>query len=152
MAPQDSGANYAASAASAPETKERKISLEIDISERAPSARNPFETPYGSMPASAMASSVAFPSPSVKPYFRSRRIKKDDMEKPWLTKKDPREKWVWIIPLMGIAWGAIISGYLIYQGTTTVSNYRYCQVLDEDFSRGFNADVWTKEVESGGFG
>ena len=28
----------------------------------------------------------------------------------------------------------------------------YCQILDEDFSGGFNTNVWTKEAEVGGFG
>lgn len=32
-----------------------------------------------------------------------------------------------------------------------LDSYRYCEVLNDDFSR-WNDDVWTKEVELGGFG
>lgn len=85
-------------------------------------------------------------------YFHSRRIKKGEIERPWLDKKDPREKWVWIIPLIGMFIGLSLAALLIYDGLKAVINHEYCPVLDEDFSRGFNTDVWTKEAEVGGFG
>ncbi|KXS99664.1 hypothetical protein AC578_9884 [Pseudocercospora eumusae] len=114
--------------------------------------QNPFASPYGSMPASAMGSSTgvqAIPPPR---YFHSRRINKEEVEKPWLEKKDPKEKWVTIIPIIGIFIGLALSGFLIYEGLQTVQNHTYCPVLDDDFSGGLNGKVWTKEVEVGGFG
>ena len=69
-----------------------------------------------------------------------------------MDKKDPREKWVTIIPIIGIVIGFALAVFLIYDGLQTVVNHTYCSVLDEDWSEGFNDKVWTKEVEVGGFG
>jgi len=69
-----------------------------------------------------------------------------------MDKKDPREKWVTIIPIIGIVIGFALAGFLIYDGLQTVVNHTYCSVLDENWSEGFNEKVWTKEVEVGGFG
>lgn len=85
-------------------------------------------------------------------YFRSRRVRKGDVEKPWLKKRDPKEKWVTIIPLIGIAFGVAIAGFLVYDGLRTVVNNTYQLVLDDDFSGGLNSKIWQKEVETGGFG
>lgn len=85
-------------------------------------------------------------------YFHSRRIKKGTIEKPWLAKKDPREIWVTIIPIIGILCGLAISGILIWDGLRSVVNYSYCVVLDEDFSDGLRPVFWEREVELGGFG
>lgn len=86
-------------------------------------------------------------------YFHSRRIRKGEAERPWLSKKDPKEKWVTIIPLIGIAIGFAIAGFLIYDGLSSVSNHVYCPVLDEDFSSSaLDPKIWTKEVEVGGYG
>lgn len=63
----------------------------------------------------------------------------------------PREKWDWIIPLIGIFVGLSLVALLIYNGLTAVINHEYCSILDENFSRGFNTNVWTKEAEFGGF-
>lgn len=119
-----------------------------------PVRANPFATPYGSMPASAMASTSGFQSVAgpQQRYFHSRRIKKGEQERPWLDKKDPRKKWVTIIPLIGILVGLGLTGFLIWDGLQTISSHVYCPVLDEDWSNGFNNKVWTKEVEVGGFG
>jgi hypothetical protein len=55
--------------------------------------------------ASSNASNSAFSSGyQIAPrgdYFRSRRIKKGEVERPWLDKKDPREKWVTAFPIIG---------------------------------------------------
>jgi hypothetical protein len=104
------------------------------------------------MPASAIGSSTGLQSIPPPRYFHSRRIKKDEIEQPWLDKKDPKEKWVTIIPLIGIFVGFALTGFLIYDGLKSVSNYKYCPVLIDDFSSGLNTNVWTKEVEVGGFG
>ncbi|TKA49805.1 hypothetical protein B0A49_13696 [Cryomyces minteri] len=86
-------------------------------------------------------------------YFHSRRVKKGEVEKPWLERKDPREKWVTIIPIIGIVVGLAVSGFLIYDGLKTVVNHVYCPVLDENFSSGtLDPKIWTKEAEVGGFG
>lgn len=112
---------------------------------------NPFATPYGSMPPSRVGSTTALALPDTK-YFHSRRIKKGEVQRPWMDKKDPKEKWVTIIPLIGIFFGLAISGVLVWDGLRSVSNFTYCPVLDEDWSGGFNTKVWTKEVQCGGFG
>lgn len=85
-------------------------------------------------------------------YFKSRRIKNGTLERPWLDKPDPREKWQTIIPLIGLFVGLVIAGFLIWDGIRSVGHYKYCPVLDEDFTSGFNEQLWTKEVEVGGFG
>ncbi|KAK6520653.1 hypothetical protein TWF506_000902 [Arthrobotrys conoides] len=109
---------------------------------------------YGSGPSSNRGSSSALPSilsPQQR-YFHSRRVPKGTVEKPWLEKRDPKEKWVTIIPLIGIFIGLAVSGYLVYDGYTSVIQHKYCPVYMEDFQNGFNTDVWTREVEVGGFG
>jgi hypothetical protein len=85
-------------------------------------------------------------------YFHSRRVKPGTVEQPWKDKKDPMAKWVTIIPILGILIGLGISGTLIWEGLTTVVNHEYCLKLDDDFSRGFDANIWTKQAEVGGFG
>ena len=79
-------------------------------------------------------------------------MKKGEVDHPWKATKDPREKWVTIIPLIGLALGFVVAGYLVYNGLSTIVNHTYTLVLDEDWSKGFNTDVWTKEVNLGGFG
>ena len=85
-------------------------------------------------------------------YFHSRRVKKEEIEKPWLEKHDPREKWVTIIPCIGLFFGLVACGALVWEGLGQVVNHTYCEVLNEDFSRGFDPGVWLREVEVGGFG
>lgn len=106
------------------------------------------------MPGSAMGSSTGFDRPVQQPrYFHSRRIRKGEQERPWLDRKDPKEKWVTIIPLIGIALGIALTGFLIYDGLSSVHNFVYCPVyLKEDFSNGLESNIWTKEVEVGGYG
>lgn len=85
-------------------------------------------------------------------WFHSRRVKKGTVERPWMDRKDPKEKWVTIIPLIGIFVGLAISGFLIWDGLRSVVNHVYCPVLMEDFSKGLDTNIWTKEAELGGFG
>lgn len=113
---------------------------------------NPFLSPYGSIPPSAAASTTSFRPPPPATYFQSRRIKKGQVERPWLDKKDPKEKWVNIIPIFGIIVGLALSGLLIYDGLQTIQSHVYCSVYETDFSTGLDPKVWTKEVEVGGFG
>lgn len=115
---------------------------------------NPFATPYGSMPASTTGSFYDIGSSGIatQRYFRSRRIKKGSVEQPWKEKKDPKAKWTTIIPIIGIFLGLGVTGVLIWDGMRNVVNHQYCPVLDDNFANGLNNQVWTKEVEVGGFG
>ncbi|KAJ9654774.1 hypothetical protein H2198_006213 [Neophaeococcomyces mojaviensis] len=111
---------------------------------------NPFATPG----LSTNSSSVNF-APSFCPpiYSQSRRIKKKDIEKPWLKEdKDRKQKWQTIIPLLGLLIGFGLGGFMVYDGWTSVPVHKYCVVYDDDFSSGLNPNVWTKEAEVGGFG
>ncbi|KZF20767.1 glycoside hydrolase family 16 protein [Xylona heveae TC161] len=118
-----------------------------------PRQQNPFASPLTSRPASTTGSMVGPRVPGAGPnYFHSRRVKRGEAERPWTKKKDPKEKWVTILPLIGILIGLGISGFLIWDGLRTVVKHNYCLLLDEDWSEGFNDKVWTKEVEVGGFG
>jgi len=127
----------------------------VDSEAITPARTNPFASPYQSMPVSiggsATGSSTGVAAPTQR-YFHSRRVKKGEVEKPWLERKDPKEKWVTIIPLLGILVGFGISGFLIYDGLSSVAHHNYCPVLIEDWSHGIDSKIWTKEVETGGFG
>ncbi|KAF4984218.1 hypothetical protein FZEAL_558 [Fusarium zealandicum] len=85
-------------------------------------------------------------------YFHSRRVRPGEVEKPWLEKKNPKEKWVTILPIMAIVIGLGFSAFLVWDGIRSVVVNKYCPVLDEDFSGGIDTKIWTKEVEVGGFG
>ncbi|CAK7568608.1 MAG: hypothetical protein SEPTF4163_006604 [Sporothrix epigloea] len=85
-------------------------------------------------------------------YFHSRRLAKGQAMKPWLAHRDPKEKWVTILPLMGIVIGLALSGILVWDGLRSVVRHKYCLVLSDDFSQGFRSELWTKEVQLGGFG
>ncbi|KAI9056180.1 hypothetical protein LZ554_001108 [Drepanopeziza brunnea f. sp. 'monogermtubi'] len=113
---------------------------------------NPFGTPYTSRPASSVGSSSAVRSLPTR-YFHSRRVRKGEVEKPWMDKKDPKEKWVTIIPLIGLLLGFGVAGFLVYDGLSSVVKHTYCPVMTDDFSSGsLNTDIWTMEAEVGGFG
>ncbi|KAI1816104.1 concanavalin A-like lectin/glucanase domain-containing protein [Poronia punctata] len=111
---------------------------------------NPFASPSISRPPSSFGSSSAIGQRGQR-YFHSRRVKKGEVEKPWLAKKDPKEKWVTILPIIGIVLGLAISGFLVWDGIRSVVQHKYCLVLEDRFDH-FNTDVWTKEVQVGGFG
>ncbi|KAK4445341.1 beta-1,3-glucan-binding protein [Podospora aff. communis PSN243] len=116
---------------------------------------NPFTSRSGSRPTSSNEDSSAgvgrFEDRSAR-YFHSRRVKKGDIEKPWTKNVDPKEKWVTILPLIGIFIGLGISGFLVWDGIRSVVKHEYCPVLDDDFSRGLDPAIWEKEVQLGGFG
>jgi hypothetical protein len=113
---------------------------------------NPFASPYNSRPASSFGSSSAVRALGSQKYFHSRRVRKGEVEQPWKSKKDPKEKWVTIIPLIGLAFGLGLAGFLVYDGIKSVVHHNYCPVLSDDFSNGLNTNVWTLEAEVGGFG
>lgn len=99
----------------------------------------------------SIASTTAYQGPPRSLYFKSRRVKKEEIEKPWLDKPDPREKWATICPLAGLFLGLIIVGLLIWDGIRSVEVHKYCEVFSDNFTS-WNDKVWTKEVEVGGFG
>jgi hypothetical protein len=113
---------------------------------------NPFASPFSSRPASSLGSSSAIQGAVPQRYFHSRRVKKGEVEQPWKGKKDPKEKWVTIIPLIGILIGLCIAGFLVYDGLSSVVHHKYCPVLSDDFSGGLNTNIWTQEAEVGGYG
>ncbi|KAK0726870.1 glycoside hydrolase family 16 protein [Lasiosphaeria miniovina] len=116
---------------------------------------NPFASPSGSRPPSSFDSSSAsaarYEDRSGR-YFHSRRVPKGDIEKPWAKHADPKEKWVTIIPVIGIFVGLAISGFLVWDGIRSVIKHNYCLVLAEDFRNGLDKSIWQKEVQVGGFG
>ena len=138
-------------------TRARPPESAAQVSSAIPTLRGqiPAHSPFTSTPESRNGSSSAvsvYQQQKQQKYFHSRRVKKGEIERPWLDKKDPREKWVWIIPMIGMFIGLSLAALLIYDGLRAVINHEYCPVLDEDFSRGFDTNVWTKEAEVGGFG
>ncbi|EXJ80993.1 hypothetical protein A1O3_07281 [Capronia epimyces CBS 606.96] len=87
-------------------------------------------------------------------YFRSRRIKDRNTDRSWLRpRKDHRQKWLTIIPLIGIILGFCIAGAYIFVGIQNVPVHKYCMVYEDTFSSGdLDLNVWTKEVQVGGYG
>jgi len=130
-----------------PESRSNPFGDDISPAPRA----NPFASPFTSRPASSFGSSSAVPGLSSR-YFYSRRVRKGEVEQPWREKKDPKEKWVTIIPLIGLAIGFGIAGFLVWDGLRSVVHHKYCPVLSDDFANGINTDIWTQEAEVGGFG
>ena len=112
---------------------------------------NPFSSPYSSRPASSIGSSSAIGGLPPR-YFHSRRVRKGEVDQPWKDRKDPKEKWVTIIPMIGLLIGFGVAGFLVWDGLRSVVKHNYCSVLSDDFSQGLNDQIWTKEAEVGGFG
>ncbi|KAG0651698.1 Beta-1 [Hyphodiscus hymeniophilus] len=142
----EGGPNYRGSGT--PESRSNPFGDDISPAPRA----NPFASPFTSRPASSFGSSSAVRGGLSSRYFHSRRVRKGEVEQPWRTKKDPKEKWVTIIPLIGLLLGFGIAGFLVYDGISTVVHHKYCQIMSDDFSGGLNTDIWTQEAEVGGFG
>ncbi len=125
------------------------------ITPTAPSRLNVPPNPFNTSPLGTSSNSSAVQlhqQRQSQKYFRSRRVKKGEAPQSWKTKKDPREKWVTIIPLIGLALGFALAGFLVYDGLQTVVHHNYKLVLDEDWSGGFRTDVWLKEAQVGGYG
>ncbi|KAI5851551.1 concanavalin A-like lectin/glucanase domain-containing protein [Morchella snyderi] len=110
----------------------------------------PLSVPVSQQGSTGFSSSIGLNVPQR--YFHSRRVKKGEVSQPWLAKKDPREKWVTIIPCIGLFFGLGIAGILIWHGVSSVVNHKYCPVLMEDWSNGFREEIWSREVQVGGYG
>ncbi|KAL2429927.1 Beta-1,3-glucan-binding protein [Exophiala dermatitidis] len=115
-------------------------------------AEDPMGEPVEKVRSSLCIHEKHVPKPGV--YFRSRRIKEHNTDHSWLKqRKDPRQKWLTIIPLIGIILGFCIAGAYIFLGVQDVPMHKYCMVYEDTFSSGtLDSKVWTKEVEVGGFG
>lgn len=86
-------------------------------------------------------------------FFHSRRIEKKSIVKPWLSDPpDSKEKWVTIIPFIGMFIGIMLAGVLVWDGWKSVINHKYCLVYEDDFSQGLDRDIWQAELQVGGFG
>ncbi|KAI9819366.1 MAG: hypothetical protein M1826_001163 [Phylliscum demangeonii] len=110
-----------------------------------------FSRPQSSVGRSSGVMTGAMNGPSS--YFRSRRVRKGEVEKPGNgRRRPPQEKWVSIITLFGVLMALVISVVLVWDGLRSVVVNEYRLVLDENFSHGLDDQVWTKEVELGGFG
>ncbi|KIV95308.1 hypothetical protein PV10_02978 [Exophiala mesophila] len=93
-------------------------------------------------------------APQAGVYFRSRRIREVERDMSWLKhRKDPKKKWLTIIPLIGIILGLGVAAINVYFGVRSVPVHKYCMVYEDDFSSGLlDPSVWTYEVQVGGFG
>jgi hypothetical protein len=93
------------------------------------------------------------PKPARARYFHSRRVRKDEVVKPWAKEpRDPAERWIEIIPLIGLVVGIGISGLLIWDGLRRVVEHEYCPVMAMDMATGFDINYWNAEKRVGGFG
>ncbi|ESZ96039.1 glycoside hydrolase family 16 protein [Sclerotinia borealis F-4128] len=114
---------------------------------------DPFSTPSPSRPESSLGTSSSVGRSYGTPYFHSRRVKKGEVDQPWKAKKDPKERWVTVIPIVGILIGLGIAAFFVYDGVRSVTHHKYCPVMSDDFSGDtLNTDFWTQEAEVGGFG
>jgi hypothetical protein len=122
------------------------------------SGSNPFATPTGSRAHSRAPSTIGTASgfayadiPGSK-YFKSRRIIKGENPLP-KRKKKPVERLLWMLPVTGFFLGLCLTGLMIYLKLSQNATHNYCPVLSDDFSSGtLDPKIWTKEVESGGYG
>ncbi|KAG4419429.1 hypothetical protein IFR04_007480 [Cadophora malorum] len=88
----------------------------------------------------------------LKPFFRSRRIRKGTIDRPELRERDPRLIWMTIIPTAGFVFGLVIIAVLVWDGWRSVNQHLYCHVFTDDFSNGLNPAIWETEVQAGGYG
>jgi len=129
--------------------------VESQASHRSSGLGNPFTTPSVSRPPSSFDESSGLGAryeDRSQRYFHSRRVRKGEVEKPWTKQADPKEKWVTILPLIGIFIGLAISGFLVWDGIRSVVQHKYCVVLDEAWGNGIRESVWEREIQLGGFG
>jgi len=75
--------------------------------------RNPFNTHYDSNPTSTINSQVAVNHSDIAGDLLSRRRKKGEIERPWLASKNPKEKWITIIPIIGMLVGLGVGALMV---------------------------------------
>jgi len=123
---------------------------------------NPFTTPHSSRAPSiysqyastiGISSGYHYESAVGKEEFRSRRIRKENCVPLPIRKKKPKERLLWIMPLMGIFIGLGITGFLVYLKLSSRTIHKFCSVFSDDFSSGtLDKNLWTAEIEVGGYG
>ncbi|EXJ56309.1 uncharacterized protein A1O5_12576 [Cladophialophora psammophila CBS 110553] len=84
--------------------------------------------------------------------FGSRPWRKRGIQRSWLRKKEPRERWMTIIPLIGAVLGLCLAGLLIWDGIRRTPYLEYCTVYRDHFSSPTLNDAWTFDISSTGFG
>ncbi|KAI7782681.1 hypothetical protein LA080_013017 [Diaporthe eres] len=151
------------SKAKVPADVSASASAEDPFTEHSVKSARPATDPFASsqhLPksASALSDSTAPSGNDYRPgrarYFHSRRVRKDEVIKPWVKEpRDPAEKWIEIMPLIGLLIGIGIAGVLIWDGLRNVVDHKYCPVLVDDFSSGMiNRNTWHPEIQLGGYG
>ncbi|KAF1942004.1 concanavalin A-like lectin/glucanase [Clathrospora elynae] len=141
VAPVEAPATASASRQTSTSVKKRPRTHRPGIDAHRPGINNPFLAPV----------STGYEAPPPPDYFRSRRVKKEKIEQPWLEKTDPRQKWTNIFPLVGFIIGLGVVGIFLWDSVRTVARHSYCEVFHDNFTS-LNPSVWTKEVEVGGYG
>jgi len=84
-------------------------------------------------------------------YFKSRRVKPEDVQMPWLDEVCRRTQIKNAMVITGFVLGLATAGILIWHSMRSVGMYHYCEAYHDNFTT-WNDSVWTKEVELGGFG
>ncbi|KAK9451882.1 concanavalin A-like lectin/glucanase domain-containing protein [Limtongia smithiae] len=127
-------------------------SVSTGMSEDGLWARDVNRTILDFLPAEDLKSSSRQLHPRLK--FKSRRIPQGYIsEKPWINDRQHGDRILLIITIITCVIGCGIMGVLIWSGISSVTNYKYCLVMEDDFSSGtIDTDLWTQEVELGGFG
>lgn len=89
--------------------------------------------------------------------FKSARLV-GEYEKPWTekgagkkAKKISGRAWDAIIFWGGIFLGFALGGFFCYRSYTSVPNFEYCLVFEDNFEK-IDPDIWGYEIQRGGFG
>ncbi|KAI0763979.1 concanavalin A-like lectin/glucanase [Trametes elegans] len=117
---------------------------------------SPPSYPYPFPPTGTNSSFTALPRKTKPPMPSSRltqKLSKDD--KPWLKKRDCRERasyWLTVVAMfLGIA-GAAVLCFFGYNSVELLKDSDLCLVLDENFDTLDLDNTWKRDVELGGFG
>ncbi|KAF7571163.1 Glycoside hydrolase family 16 protein [Pyrenophora tritici-repentis] len=84
-------------------------------------------------------------------YFKSRRVRAEDVQMPWLDEVCRRTQIKNGIVIVGFILGVMACGLVVWHSMRDVGFYHYCEAYHDNFTS-WNDSVWTKEVELGGFG
>ena len=80
-------------------------------------------------------------------------LDRNPLEKPWLKKRDPRATMSWWFTVFFMFLGAVGGALVCVFGLRDLKFVgNVCLVLDENFSEGLDENIWSREVEMGGFG
>ncbi|KAN0096478.1 glycoside hydrolase family 16 protein [Hyaloscypha variabilis] len=82
--------------------------------------------------------------------FKSARLT-GEYEKPWTETPIKRRKYDYYIFWGGCLIGLIAGAFMCYEAWSGVPNNTYCLILEDDFSN-INTDIWTHEIQRGGYG